>query len=135
MVVETVGLQVLGDERGGLVVAEAQKTVPFEIKRVYWIHGTLDGVERGFHAHKELRQLAVAVSGACEMVLDDGEQSEVVLLNSPAEGVLIRPGVWHYMRNFTEDCVLLVFADAHYNESDYIRDYHDFISAMESELP
>jgi dTDP-4-dehydrorhamnose 3,5-epimerase-like enzyme len=61
------------------------------------------------------------------MILDDGEQSEVVLLNSPAEGVLIRPAVWHYMRNFTEDCVLMVFADDYYDESDYIRNYQEFL--------
>lgn len=127
MIVETVELQALGDARGGLVVAEAQKNIPFEIKRVYWIRGTKLGVERGFHAHKDLRQVAVAVSGSCEMILDDGEQSEVVLLNSPAEGVLIRPLVWHYMRNFTEDCVLLVFADDCYDESDYIRSYQEFL--------
>lgn len=125
---EIIELQTLGDERGGLVVAQAQKTVPFEIKRVYWIHGTLDGVERGFHAHKELRQLAVAVSGSCEMILDNGQHEKTIQLDSPSRGVMIEPMVWHYMKRFSPDCVLVVFANAHYDESDYIRSYHEFIT-------
>lgn len=128
MLGEMINLQSLGDSRGGLVVAEAQKTVPFEIKRVYWIHGTLDGVERGFHAHKELRQLAVAVSGSCEMILDNGQHEKTIQLDSSSRGVMIEPMVWHYMKRFSPDCVLVVFADAHYDESDYIRSYHEFIT-------
>ena len=110
------------------MVAEAQRHIPFEVKRVYWIHGTQPGVERGFHAHQALQQVAVAVSGSCEMVLDDGKNSVSVSLDSPTSGVVIEPGVWHYMKNFTFDCVLVVFADAHYAESDYIRNYHDFLT-------
>lgn len=126
MLGEIINLQARGDARGGLVVAEAQRHIPFGIKRVYWIHGTQAGVERGFHAHKALRQVAVAVSGSCEMVLDDGSNTENILLDSPARGVRIEAGVWHVMKNFTPDCVLLVFADAHYDETDYIRDYREF---------
>lgn len=124
---EIIELQALGDSRGGLVVAEAQKNIPFEIKRVYWIHGTQEGVERGFHAHKALRQVAVAVSGSCQMVLDDGTGAVTLTLNHSDRGVVIEPNVWHYMKNLTPDCVLLVFADAHYDEADYIRDYNEFI--------
>ena len=124
---EIINLQALGDARGGLVVAEAQRHIPFEIRRVYWIHGTQAGVERGFHAHKALKQVAVAVSGACDMVLDDGSRQLTVHLNSPAKGVRIGSGVWRVMKNFTPDCVLLVFADTHYDEADYIRDYNEFI--------
>lgn len=132
MLGEIINLQALGDSRGGLAVAEAQRHIPFEIKRVYWIHGTQSGVERGFHAHKALRQVAVAVSGSCEMVLDDGKNTESICMNSPVTGVVIEPGVWHYMKNFSPDCVLLVFADAHYNEADYIRDYNEFIRSTKS---
>jgi len=124
---EIVELQTLGDSRGGLVVAEAQKHIPFEIQRVYWIHGTQAGVERGFHAHKALRQAAAVITGACDMILDDGTETVTVSLDSPRQAILIEPGVWHYMKNFTLDCVLLVFADAYYDESDYIRDYNTFI--------
>lgn len=127
---EYIELQALGDSRGGLVVAEAQRHIPFEVKRVYWIHGTQSGVERGFHAHKALHQVAVAVSGSCDMILDDGKTQETVRLDSPEKGVLVGPGVWHYMKNFTADCVLLVFADAHYDESDYIRDYDAFLASV-----
>ena len=117
----------LGDDRGHLVVVESGKSIPFDIQRVYYIYGTGEGVERGFHAHKALNQVAVAISGSCDMVLDDGKDKVTVHLNSPTEGVLIGPGMWRVMSNFSKDCVLLVFADAHYDESDYIRDYDEFI--------
>ena len=132
MLGEIINLQALGDSRGGLVVAEAQRHIPFEVKRVYWIHGTQVGVERGFHAHKALRQVAVAVSGACEMVLDDGTETASVTLEASDRGIVIEPNMWHYMKNFTPDCVLLVFADAHYDEADYIRDYNEFIRSTKS---
>tara|TARA_B110001450_G_scaffold244211_1_gene256142 strand:+ start:636 stop:1034 length:399 start_codon:yes stop_codon:yes gene_type:complete len=116
----------LGDERGSLIAIEAEKSVPFEVRRVYYIFGTNEGVERGFHAHRNLNQVAVAVTGSCEMVLDDGECETSVLLDSAQKGVLIGPGVWRVMRNFSSDCVLLVLADQHYEEADYIRDYKEF---------
>ena len=127
MLGELIEIPQLGDERGSLSVVEGCKLVPFEIKRVYYIYGTKLGVERGFHAHKALQQLAVAVSGSCEMVLDDGTHKKTVQLDSPAKGVCIGSGVWRVMKNFTPDCVLVVFADAHYDETDYIRDYGDFL--------
>lgn len=116
----------LGDERGSLIAIEAEKSVPFPVRRVYYIFGTKDGVERGFHAHKALNQVAVAVTGSCEMILDDGLSRNVVLLDSAEKGVLIGPGIWREMRNFSPDCVLLVLADQHYDEADYIRDYDEF---------
>jgi dTDP-4-dehydrorhamnose 3,5-epimerase-like enzyme len=100
------------------------------VRRVYYIFGTKPGVERGFHAHKALNQVAVAVAGACEMVLDDGETKTTVRLDSAAKGLLIGPGMWRVMRNFTTDCVLLVLADKHYDEADYIRDYEEFIKTV-----
>ena len=130
MLGELIGIPQLGDERGSLSVVEGGKLVPFEIKRVYYIYGTKLGVERGFHAHKALQQLAVAVSGSCDMVLDDGVQKKTVRLDSPARGVRIGPGVWRVMKNFTPDCVLVVFADAHYDEADYIRDYDEFLGTV-----
>ena len=117
----------LGDERGSLIAIEAEKSVPFPVRRVYYIFATKAGVERGFHAHKALNQVAVAVTGSCEMVLDDGETQTTVVLDSSEKGVLIGPGMWRVMRNFTPDCVLLVLADQHYDEADYIRDYDQFI--------
>lgn len=116
----------LGDERGSLIAIEAERSVPFLVRRVYYIFGTKDGVESGFHAHKALNQVAVAVSGSCEIVLDDGETKTTVLLDSAEKGLLIGPGMWRVIKNFTPDCVLLLLADQHYDEADYIRDYDAF---------
>jgi len=121
-----------GDARGSLSVLESERSFPFPIKRVYYIYGTQPGVERGFHAHKALNQLAVAVCGSCDMELDDGAKTATLHMDSPSKGVLIGPGIWREMKNFTPDCVLLVFADAYYDESDYIRDYHEFVGLVKN---
>ena len=120
----------LGDERGSLVALEAEKSVPFVIKRVYYIFGTKAGVSRGFHAHKKLQQVAICITGSCRMILDDGQQRSEVLLNSPNKGLVIGDLVWREMHDFSKDCVLLVLASEHYDESDYIRDYNDFLEAL-----
>ena len=120
----------LGDERGSLVALEAEKSVPFLIKRVYYIFGTKAGVSRGFHAHKKLQQVAICITGSCRMILDDGQQRSEVLLNSPNKGLVIGDLVWREMHDFSKDCVLLVLASEHYDESDYIRDYNDFINQV-----
>jgi len=86
-----------------------------------------EGVERGFHAHKDLQQIAIAVTGSCEIILDDGEEQKSVLLDNSTKGLYIGPGFWRVMCNFTPDCVLLVLADQHYDESDYIRSYDEFL--------
>ena len=116
----------LGDDRGSLVALEAHKTVPFDVKRVYYIFGTQPGVSRGFHAHLALQQVAVCVTGKCRMVLDDGQRREEVWLDSPTKGLLIGDLVWREMHDFSSDCVLLVLASEHYNETDYIRHYYYF---------
>ena len=120
----------LGDERGSLVALEAEKSVPFMIKRVYYIFGTKAGVSRGFHAHRKLQQVAICITGSCRMILDDGQQRSEVLLNSPNKGLVIGDLVWREMHDFSKDCVLLVLASEHYDESDYIRDYNDFLEAL-----
>lgn len=127
MIPKVLEFKARGDARGSLVALEGASIVPFGIKRVYYIYGTKPGVERGFHAHKNLQQMAVAVTGSCEMVFDDGRDQASVYLDRPTLGVLIEPGVWHFIRNFSEDCVLMVLANEIYDESDYIRVYKDFI--------
>lgn len=127
---EVITLPTMGDERGFLVAVEGGKSIPFEIKRAYYVFGTKKGVGRGFHAHKQLRQLAVCVSGSCLMVFDDGHIREEVLLDSPTKGVLINKMVWHEMLDFSDDCVLMVLADEHYDEADYIREYDCFLRMM-----
>jgi dTDP-4-dehydrorhamnose 3,5-epimerase-like enzyme len=116
----------LGDDRGSLVALEAGKTVPFEIKRVYYLFGTQKGVARGFHAHIALKQVAVCVTGRCRMVLDDGKKKEEIWLDSPTKGLIIENMIWREMHDFTSDCVMLVLASEQYDESDYIRNYSDF---------
>ncbi|WP_198334973.1 sugar 3,4-ketoisomerase [Psychrobacter namhaensis] len=116
----------LGDERGFLVALEAEESVPFAIKRVYYIFGTREGEARGFHAHKKLQQVAICITGKCRMILDDGEERSEARLDSPTKGLVIGDLVWREMHDFSEDCVLLVLASEHYDESDYIRDYDEF---------
>lgn len=120
----------LGDERGSLVALEAEKTVPFVIKRVYYIFGTQIEASRGFHAHRNLQQVAICVTGKCRMVLDDGEQRQEAWLDSPTKGLIVGNLVWREMHDFSHDCVLLVLASEHYDENDYIRDYHEFLRCL-----
>ncbi|WP_340675437.1 FdtA/QdtA family cupin domain-containing protein [Paraperlucidibaca sp.] len=120
----------LGDDRGSLVALEAHKTVPFEIKRVYYIFGTQSGVARGFHAHRNLKQIAVCVTGKCRMVLDDGATRKDAWLDSPTKGLIIGDLVWREMHDFSTDCVLLLLASEHYDETDYIRSYDKFLEKV-----
>lgn len=121
-----IDLAVRGDERGSLVAIEALADVPFRIERAYFIYGTKPGVERGFHAHRQCAQFAVAVAGSCMMSLDDGSVTAEARLDRPDRGIVIPPMNWHEMRDFSDDCVLLVLADAPYDEGDYIRDRDEF---------
>jgi dTDP-4-dehydrorhamnose 3,5-epimerase-like enzyme len=93
------------------------------------------GVERGFHAHRKLEQLAIAVSGSCTFVLDDGSVREEVRLDRPDGALLMAPMVWHEMRDFSPECVLLVLASEPYSEDDYIRDYSEFLGLAAARLP
>ncbi|WP_404802319.1 sugar 3,4-ketoisomerase [Brenneria izbisi] len=121
-------LQTHGDERGSLVALEQDNNIPFEIKRVYYMFNTKKGVKRGFHAHKELKQVAIAVRGSCKFLLNNGTEQVEVLLDDPTQGLLIESFIWREMYDFSEDCVLMVLADRLYDESDYVRNYNDFLS-------
>lgn len=118
-----------GDARGGLAVAEIGGALPFPVRRAYWIFGCKPGASRGFHAHKKLRQLCICMSGSVRFRLSDGKTSESVVLNSPTVGLFIGPGLWREMHDFAIGTVVLVLADSEYDESDYIRSEHDFISS------
>ncbi|HEQ3588121.1 sugar 3,4-ketoisomerase [Vibrio harveyi] len=118
---------VIGDERGSLVALEANKLIPFDIKRVYYLFDMQPDLPRGFHAHKALVQVAVCLKGSCEILMDNGQEKEIVKLNSPSQGLVIDVMQWHEMSDFSEDCVLLVLASDVYDESDYIRDYSNFL--------
>jgi dTDP-4-dehydrorhamnose 3,5-epimerase-like enzyme len=121
-----------GDARGGLSVAELGGALPFAVRRIYWLHGTQPGVSRGFHAHKQLHQICVCVAGSVRFVLYDGRREESVVLDSSARGLLIGPGLWREMYDFSPDCVLMVFANAESDEADYIRDRDQFIRHVHS---
>ena len=131
--IQIVNFPPLGDDRGSLVALEANKSVPFEIKRVYYIFGTKEGVSRGFHAHRNLKQVAVCVTGSCRFVLDNGKQREEVLLDCSTKGLIIEDLTWREMHDFSTDCVLLVLASEYYDENDYIRDYNEFLKVVNSE--
>ena len=106
------------------------KNIPFEIKRVYYIFDTKDGVRRGFHAHKNLEQVLVCVNGSCEILLDDGKEKSIIKLENRNEGLFIEKMVWREMFNFSADCVLMVLASDYYYEEDYIRDYQKFLNLI-----
>jgi dTDP-4-dehydrorhamnose 3,5-epimerase len=126
-------LQVRGDERGSLIALERATGVPFDVARVYFIYETQPGVSRGFHAHRDLRQLAVCVSGSCTMVLDDGKQRTQLRLDRPDTALEIGSMIWREMHDFSPDCVVVVLADRPYDEADYIRDYSQFIELVSSD--
>ena len=115
-----------GDERGLLVAIEGGRDVPFEIKRVYTLYGFTPGSVRGGHAHKTLRQVIVCLAGSCLIDLDDNVDVQTVSLDAPMRGLVLDPMVWHEMRGFSPDCVLMVLAAEHYDEGDYIRNRAEF---------
>ncbi len=122
----------LGDERGSLIAIEQGYNTPFEIKRVYYIFDTKEGVERGFHAHLNLKQLAIVVKGSCTFVIDNGIKREEINLTNPNQGLFIEGLIWREMKDFSTDCVLIVLASEHYDESDYIRDYNKFLEEVKN---
>ena len=125
-----INLKLIGDERGSLISLEGNVNVPFDIKRVYYIFDTKEDVERGFHAHINLKQLVVSVKGSCTFVLDNGIKKEELILSKPNQGLFIEGLIWREMKNFSSDCVLIVLASEYYNESDYIRNYDKFLEVV-----
>ena len=116
-----------GDYRGQLIALEEFKDIPFRIKRVYYMYDTADGFVRGKHAHKHLEQILVCIHGSCKIKLDNGYEQKIVPLEKPYEGLYVPNNMWREMYDFSEGAVLLVFASELYDESDYIRDYDEFL--------
>ena len=125
-----IDINIHGDERGKLAVLEGLKSIPFEIKRVYWIFDTLPDQERGFHSHKNMEQIVVAMDGSCEFELDDGTKKETIVLNRPDKGLYIGKNIWRVMKNFSYGCKLMVLASDYYDEKEYIRNYDEFIRSI-----
>ena len=119
-----------GDERGQLVALEEFKDIPFEIKRVYYMYDTGEGIHRGFHAHKTLKQILICIHGSCKVLLDNGQEKKIVSLEKPYEGLYISHNMWREMYDFSPDAVLMVLASEYYDESDYIRDYDEFLNSV-----
>ncbi|OUR90334.1 hypothetical protein A9Q87_13660 [Flavobacteriales bacterium 34_180_T64] len=113
------------DRRGNLSVVEGD-CVPFDIKRVYYLYDVPSGAFRGGHAHKKLYQFLIALSGSFDVHLKDGKEQKTITLNKPNIGLLIVPGTWREIDNFSSGAVCLVLASKNFDEDDYIRDYQDF---------
>lgn len=121
------------DPRGNLTVAEANKNVPFDIKRTYWVYDVPGGECRGGHAHKQCLEFIVAVSGSFHVTLDNGKEKQTYLLNHPWQGLLVDTGVWRTLDDFSSGAVCMVLASEKFEEEDYIREYDDYLKYMENE--
>ena len=122
--------KVLGDHRGQLVVIEGKDDVPFDIKRVFYIYGTQKDTPRGNHSHYKTKQYLIAVNGSCKVTLDNGKTKQTFSLDEPDKGLFQDALIWGTMHDFSDDCVLLVFADNRYKSEDYISDYNNFLELV-----
>ena len=132
MITELQEFKVLGDHRGQLVALEANRQIPFDVKRVFYIYGTQEGVPRGNHSHYKTKQFLVAVNGSCKVTLDNGKEKETFDLNKPNLGLFQDALIWGSMHDFSSDCVLMVLADEYYDASDYITNYDTFLEVVKS---
>lgn len=125
-----IDLPKIADPRGNLTFIEGGRHVPFDIKRVYYLYDVPGGAERGGHAHKELHQLIIAMSGSFDIVLDDGREKQRFHLNRSYYGLYVGPMIWREMDNFSSGAVALVLASNLYDEADYYRNYAEFLAAL-----
>lgn len=116
------------DRKGNLTVVGNGIDMPFDVKRVYYLYDVPGGESRGGHAHKALYQLVLAVSGSFSVTLDDGTDKKTFVLNRPYQGLLVVPGIWRTLDDFSSGAVCLVLASEKYDEADYLRDYEEFLN-------
>ena len=119
-------LRRIGNPAGNITPVEGGISIPFDIKRIYYLYDVPGGEARGGHAHLELQQLIIAASGSFDVIIDDGQNKSTVTLNRPYYGLLMVPGIWREIVNFSSGAITLVLASDQYNEADYIRDYEEF---------
>ncbi len=117
------------DARGNLTFVEGGNQIPFDIQRVYYLYDVPGGAQRGGHAHKDLHQVIIAMSGSFDVLLDDGTNKKRVHMNRSYNGLYVCPMIWRELDNFSSGSVLMVLASNKYDESDYYRDYADFLNA------
>jgi len=120
-------LSKIHNRAGNITIVEGQKNIPFDVRRIYYLYDIPGGEDRGGHAHKELYQLIVAASGAFNVLLDDGENKKIVTLNRPDFGLIVVPGIWRELFEFSSGAICLVLASHKYDSNDYIREYDKFI--------
>lgn len=125
-----VDLPKISDPRGNLTFIEGHNHIPFDIQRVYYLYDVPGGAERGGHAHKGLHQLIIAMSGSFDVVLDDGREQRRIHMNRSYNGLYVCPMIWRELDNFSSGSVLMVLASNVYDESDYYRNYDDFLTAQ-----
>jgi dTDP-4-dehydrorhamnose 3,5-epimerase-like enzyme len=123
----------INNRSGNITAVNNELELPFAVKRVYYLYDVPGGETRGGHAHYRLQQLIVAASGSFDVILDDGKVKKTVHLNRPNYGLLIEPGIWRDLVNFSSGAVLLVLASNGYDETDYIRTYKDFLNFVNDE--
>lgn len=121
-------LSKIHNRAGNITVVEGQKNIPFDVQRIYYLYDIPGGEDRGGHAHKELHQLIIAASGSFDVLLDDGQNKKIVTLNRPDYGVMVVPGIWRELFEFSSGAICLVLASQKYNKDDYIRDHDQFIN-------
>lgn len=119
-------LNKIHNRAGNITIVEGQNNVPFDVKRIYYLYDIPGGEDRGGHAHKELRQLIVAASGSFDVMLDDGQNKKIVTLNRPDYGLMVVPGIWRELMEFSSGAICLVLASEGYDDGDYIRKYDEF---------
>jgi dTDP-4-dehydrorhamnose 3,5-epimerase-like enzyme len=124
---EILELPRINDRSGNITAIQNKEEIPFDIKRIFYLYDVPGGESRGAHAHKKCHQFLVAASGSFEVQLDDGKVKKTVMLNQPFRGLHIPPGIWASEVNFSSGAICLVLASHKYNESDYIRDYNEFL--------
>jgi hypothetical protein len=124
----------ISDPRGNLSFIEGSQHIPFDIKRVYYLYDVPGGSDRGSHAHKNLHQFIVAMSGSFDVVLDDGKEKKRFHLNRPSYGLYLCPMMWRELDNFSSGAVCLVLASEHFSEADYIRDYQQFLTKINNKV-
>ena len=117
----------INNAKGNIGVVE-NDTIPFDVKRVYYLFDVPSGAKRGGHAHKKLKQVILAISGSFDVVLKDGKSKEIITLNRPDKGLLIENNIWRELENFSSGSVCLVLASEEFSENDYIRSYKDYLS-------